>query len=98
MNNLSWLQDWYCTCANGDWEHQYGIKIETLDNPGWRVDIDVADTCLSTKPFSRMKKEKDETDWLHCWVENRKFKIACGPSNLDQGLEVFRNWVETELL
>ena len=23
------------------WEHQYGVKKGTLDNPGWRVKIDL---------------------------------------------------------
>ena len=29
------LQKWYKSQCNGDWEHSFGIKIETLDNPGW---------------------------------------------------------------
>lgn len=94
MNNLNWLQNWYRMRTDGNWEHQYGIKIETVDNPGWRVDIDLADTELSAIPFSRVNSEKDKFDWIHCWVEDCKFKIACSSSNLDQGLEIFRNWAK----
>ncbi len=93
-DNLTWLQEWYRAHANGDWEHQHGIKIGTVDNPGWRVDVDLAETPLSAKPFSRLEIENSESDWIHCWVEGGKFKIACGPLNLNQGLEVFRNWVD----
>jgi hypothetical protein len=32
---LNELQVWYGAQCNGSWEHTYGIKIETLDNPGW---------------------------------------------------------------
>jgi len=32
--------------CDGDWEHSYGVKIETLDNPGWLVTIDLTDTTL----------------------------------------------------
>jgi hypothetical protein len=31
---LPWLQGWYATQCDGDWEHEYGVSIETLDNPG----------------------------------------------------------------
>ena len=43
---LEWLQDWYLKQCDGGWEHEYGIKIETLDNPGWKVIIDLAYTEL----------------------------------------------------
>ncbi len=35
------LQNWYAAECDGDWEHQYGIKIDTIDNPGWRVEIEL---------------------------------------------------------
>jgi hypothetical protein len=28
------LQTWYTEECNGDWEHQFGVDIGTLDNPG----------------------------------------------------------------
>ncbi|WP_239135544.1 Imm53 family immunity protein, partial [Actinoplanes derwentensis] len=27
---LTWLQGWYATQCDGDWEHEYGVSIETL--------------------------------------------------------------------
>ncbi|OAX48412.1 hypothetical protein gpAD87_09590 [Paenibacillus sp. AD87] len=44
MNTLKWLQNWYLENCNGDWEHSYGVKIDTVDNPGWSVEIDLTDT------------------------------------------------------
>lgn len=38
------LAEWLTAQANGDWEHSYGIKIETSDNPGWLVKIDIEET------------------------------------------------------
>jgi hypothetical protein len=32
---LTWLQAWYAEQCDGDWEHQFGVSVETLDNPGW---------------------------------------------------------------
>lgn len=43
-NVIKWLQDWYFENCNGDWEHTYGITIETLDNPGWQLKICLEDT------------------------------------------------------
>ena len=39
MDVLSMVNEWFKSQCNGDWEHDYGITIQTLDNPGWSVDI-----------------------------------------------------------
>jgi hypothetical protein len=41
---LERLQRWYLGECNGDWEHSYGVRIDTLDNPGWIVTIDLHET------------------------------------------------------
>lgn len=92
-DHLFWLQKWYRAHTDGDWEHQHGIRIGTIDNPGWRVDIDLAETEAATKPFSRIEIERNDFDWVHCWIEEEQFKIACGPENLNEGLGFFRNWI-----
>ena len=38
------LAKWHRRQCNGEWEHRHGIKIETTDNPGWMVVIDIEDT------------------------------------------------------
>ena len=30
-----WLQEWAMSQVDGDWEHELGISISMLDNPGW---------------------------------------------------------------
>ncbi|MEW1657997.1 Imm53 family immunity protein [Streptomyces sp. NPDC093707] len=42
LDPLSSLTAWYTSQCDGDREHEYGIRIETLDNPGWSVEIDRA--------------------------------------------------------
>jgi hypothetical protein len=46
---LTWLQAWFLSQCNDTWEHSYGIKIDTLDNPGWEVVIDLAGTSCDSK-------------------------------------------------
>ena len=33
--------NWYKTNCDGDWEHSYGITLQTLDNPGWHLTVDL---------------------------------------------------------
>jgi hypothetical protein len=94
MTSLEQLEKWYSSHCNGDWEHQYGIKISTLDNPGWRITIDLTGTKGENKILDRMKLEMTGNDWLQYWVENRKFNAACGPKNLSETIDIFCEWFD----
>jgi hypothetical protein len=92
---LQQLQEWYLAQCDGDWEHTYGVEIGTLDNPGWRVRIGLAETDLEEDPFERIKIERTDDDWLHAWVEDRRWHAACGPKNLDEALRAFLTWANS---
>ena len=92
MDVFKWLQEWYLQNCNGDWEHSYGVKIGTLDNPGWYVDIDLTDTDLAGEKFKPIALERSENDWIHCHVEHNIFKGYGGTLNLEEIIEIFRNW------
>lgn len=51
MSPLTWLQEWYYSQCDGDWEHCYGVKIYASDNPGWCVNIDMLGTSVEGKEF-----------------------------------------------
>jgi immunity protein 53 of polymorphic toxin system len=70
---LTWLQGWYATQTDGDWEHSNGITIATLDNPGWSVEIDLADTALAGQVFDRRETHRSEDDWFVAWSDNEKW-------------------------
>ena len=36
---LDFMMRWFASHCDGDWEHDLGIRIETLDNPGWAMDV-----------------------------------------------------------
>jgi hypothetical protein len=92
MKAMTKLVNWFNLQCDGDWEHGDGIKISTLDNPGWMVDISLEGTGLEEKDFVPFKIDRSEDDWLRCIVEGKRFRIACGPSNLEEGLEQFLEW------
>ena len=94
MEELRCLQKWYLSQCNEDWEHSYGVKIDTLDNPGWTLEIDLRETELEGvgfKPVMRGDSE-DDADWVHCKVEGEKFFGSGGALNLTELVQIFLRW------
>lgn len=92
---LQRLQDWYLAQCDEDWEHLYCVKIGTLDNPGWFMEIDLNGTPLESRPFQMLQIQREsEHDWVYCKVKNLKFSGACGPQNLEEMLCCFFDWAE----
>jgi hypothetical protein len=94
MKNLERLQAWYVSHCNGDWEHQFGVTISTLDNPGWTLEIELNETELEQQPFEKYRLARSEDDWLFAQRKAMKFQVACGPRNLDEAIAIFCDWAE----
>jgi Immunity protein 53 len=92
-STIEWLQQWYLENCNEDWEHTYGIKINTLDNPGWHIVIDLDETSIEEFIFQEVEIDRTENDWIRCMLRGKTFDIACGPLNLLEALNIFRNWI-----
>ena len=101
MATLEDLQRWYDAQCNGDWEHSYGIKISTMDNPGWHVEIDLPETLLEDRPFTPVRQEdlrdldSNDDGWLDCKVEDRRFVGMGGPFQLGRIIDVFLSWAKS---
>jgi len=91
---IAFLEGWYLSQCDGDWEHQHGIRICTLDNPGWSIDIDLDETDLAGVSLALQTVERGEHDWLHIEVKDRVFRCRGGPRNLSEMLTAFSNVVE----
>lgn len=89
---LDWLQIWYAAQCDGDWEHGRGLRVETLDNPGWLVEINLEKTGLADREYPRQQIDRSEHDWVHAWTAGQTFHLACGPRNLTEALALFRVW------
>ena len=94
MQGLSRLEQWYSARCNGLWEHQWGVDIGTLDNPGWTLDIDLWETSAQDRVLERVRIERSKNDWISYWVEKNKFHAAMGPRNLTECIDIFCNWFE----
>lgn len=91
MDNIQKIQLWYIRQCDDTWEHQYGVSIDTLDNPGWSVVIDLVDTDLESAQIEPLIKEStsNDGDWLQCKIESGKFIGYGGPLKLDSILSLF---------
>lgn len=87
---LLWLMNWYRSHCDGDWEHQHGVQIETLDNPGWAVRMDLVGTPLEALELAPEQIQRDEQDWVHVRIRNSRLEGFCGAGNLVELLERFR--------
>jgi hypothetical protein len=83
------LQRWYLTQCDGEWEHGYGVKIETLDNPGWSLRVELKDTDLERLVIDWSRVERSEHDWLHWRVHDGTYEAFCGPTNLNEAIVAF---------
>lgn len=94
MDILQWIQEWYNRFCWDEERHYYGIKIETLDNPGWSVKIEICDTPLENKAFRENCQDNGDSDLDLLQSRGWFFKGAGDPNKLIPILEVFRDWAE----
>ncbi|MBL0319037.1 MAG: hypothetical protein IPP74_07090 [Alphaproteobacteria bacterium] len=94
--SLNWLMSWYASHCNGDWEHMYGVIISTLDNPGWRVKIELTDTKLENLSINRQTYETSETDWYTFIIKDQVFDATGDPTKLEILIESFRGIVDQQ--
>jgi hypothetical protein len=102
-DNLNWLSQWYLAQCDSDWEHSYGVKIDTLDNPGWSLKIELMDTALDGRPFERVAHGEPSDDleewqrtgsWWLAAVKGNVFEAHCGPLDLPKIIGLFRQWAD----
>jgi hypothetical protein len=94
-NIINWLEDWYYANCNDEWEHNYGVKIDTIDNPGWSISIDLAETKFSKIEIERVHVEIHESDWYSFSVRESIFKGFGSINRLSFLLKKFKDIIES---
>src|SRR4051794_20996683 len=102
---MEWLYTWFSEHCDGDWEHQYGITIKTIDNPGWSLVIDLAWTNKEGASFQPVYHNVAPSEpeqggsglgtWYLCKARSDQFIGYCGVNDLDKIVSIFRSWVES---
>jgi hypothetical protein len=80
---------WYASQCNGRWEHGAGIKISTIDNPGWHLEVDLTGTVLQDLRLDKSFKQERDDDWLYYEVKDCKLTAAGDPMKLEEMLNIF---------
>ena len=93
MKIIEWLQHWYSENCDGVWEHMYGIEIETLDNPGWHVKINLKDTKYENMFQNKEKNDNGKNDWIICEITSTDFQGFGDTHKLENIIEIFRKWL-----
>ena len=96
MNPIQKLQKWYSSQCDGDWEHEFGVKLETLDNPGWSISIDLEMTSLEGVEFEE-SNQVTELDWYHLRAKDNKYVGSGDPNKLDFIISHFSRRLCTEI-
>lgn len=90
--SMKTLEKWYSERCNGDWEHQGGVTISTLDNPGWSVEIAFDDLEVNQlSVVSQFSFERSEGDFAIFSYDETRNIVAfwCGAHNLEEAFDVF---------
>jgi hypothetical protein len=98
MTTLQRLMNWYESNCDGDWEHSFGVRISTLDNPGWRIQVSLSKTPLENRDFDSIREDRSDHDWIFCRVEDedgRRFPAYGGVKNLEELILIFLGWADS---
>lgn len=90
---LAWLQHWYASQCDGDWEHGENVRISSIDNPGWSVDINLEGTIAENLTMEWKLIEQTKGDWYGYSIQDGKYRAAGDPSKLFVLLEKFKELV-----
>jgi len=93
-DNLEWLEEWYQRQCDGAWEHDQGIRLESLRQRGWRLTISLEGTSAENAAPNRLNFGTSGEEWIDCSITGQRFEGAGDPRRLEQIIGVFRRWVE----
>jgi Immunity protein 53 len=93
-DNLEWLEGWYQRQCDGAWEHNQGIRLESLRRRGWRLTISLEGTSAQNAAPNRLSLDTSGEEWIDCTISGERFEGAGDPRRLEQIIGIFRKWVD----
>ncbi len=93
-DDFKWLQHWYLSQCDGDWEHIFAIIIDTIGTNGWHIEISLNETIYENVPFISINEFKGKNDWYKCEIIKKEFIANCDPLKLNLMIKIFREWAE----
>lgn len=96
MHIIEWMEKWYQSNCDGQWEHSHGIEIGSLDNPGWYVNIDLNDTQYERLQMKEIKRDQGDDDWIRCMISDGVFTGVGDCLKLYEILKIFKMAIDKE--
>ena len=99
--DLSKLMTWCSAQWDDELEHDLGVSIETLDNPGWMLKVKLVGTNLAEVEMPELEEGSDDSSypdtspWIHCSIQNREFVGASDLSQLHRLISVFNALIDS---
>lgn len=94
---IDWLQEWFYMQCDGNWEHEYSIRIETIDNPGWNIEIDLpSQISNSITPKEWQLFELSDNNWIGYKVDDNIFSASGDQKKLNLMILIFQQLVENK--
>ena len=93
------ISEWYQRHCDGTWEHGHGVRLETLDNPGWLLTVDLKHTDLQGRTMTAVREgispqgHPVSPRWIHCCVNDNQFRGACDPGQAARLFHVFHRFM-----
>lgn len=94
MKNLIWIQNWFESNCDGDWEHEHQIKIITVDNPGWNVIIEFENSTMNIEDSEWILVDNGDADWYGWKVTNGVFEASGDVKKLDFLFSIFKKMID----
>lgn len=66
--------------------------IETLDNPGWHVEINLNETEYVNSKQEQLIRDMGNNDWINCSIVDGTFNGYGDLNKLEEIIEIFKTW------
>lgn len=73
MENLSWFNKWFSKEAIENIQYGLNVKIETLENSSWNIEIDLTNTKYSRISNKEENAKSTEFNWYRVQIKDKKF-------------------------
>jgi hypothetical protein len=94
---FAWLERFYLSYCDGDWEHDFRCRIQTQSEPGWYFEFNLTGTDLEDRGLTRLEDHSGALKNITLRVEDKKFIGSCGPKQLLVLISYFRDFTEGKL-
>lgn len=95
-DDYDFLEDWYASQCDGEWEREYGVRISNVTNPGWSLSIDLIGTELEGRVVE-IAPIDDDRNWLYVHSDGRTFEALSSSPGLRRTVEAFRRFARGDI-